>query len=306
MQFQAQADQAVHMRLHTDLADGAILQIYGPQGQTLLGQAQAYPGQEAVVQIDAVQEAITYICVVSGVTLLTEDGQANDWPTSYSLEVIIADANDLVAILEIASDNIDFGATQINSTPGIQSIEITNSGLLPVKIEDITIDDSNDFAPVLYFPLPISIDPNSTGGFAVEFYPTSVGPYTGTMILTTNDPDQPFVELTLTGLGIDEPDDIAPESSASAWTADPSYPSIVVSWSGWDGIGGSGIAWYDVYVSIDGGEYKLWQFRTTETSAVYPGQSGHTYAFYSIATDKAGNVEPAPAEPDVEIAITEP
>ena len=164
----------------------------------------------------------------------------------------------------MTNDLIDFGDTQTNSTPGLQSVEITNSGLLPLSIDDITIDDSNDFAAVLPFGLPLCIEPNSAGGFLVEFYPTVVRdePYVGPMILTTNDPDQPFVDVTLTGSGINEPDSIAPASSDGAWTVDSSDPSIVVNWSGWDGIGGSGIAWYDVYVSVDGGEYTLWQFRT--------------------------------------------
>ncbi|MFC1792964.1 clostripain-related cysteine peptidase, partial [Planctomycetota bacterium] len=307
MEIQAQAGQALHVRLGSDLADGVILQIYGPQGQSLLGQAETDPGQEAVVQIDAVLEETTYICVISTKTLSIEDGQTNDWLVTYSLEVIMAEADRLVSTLEIASGSIDFGAVQINSTPGPQSIEIHNSGLLPVEITDITMTDGGLFKLVPYFPLPMRIEPNFVGEIIVEFYPliASDEPYTEIMTLVTSDPEQPFVVLTLTGLGVDEPDEIAPESSAWAWTADPSGPSIVVSWSGWDGIGGSGIAWYDVYVSVDGGEYTLWQFRTTKTSAVFPGQSGHTYAFYSIATDKAGNVEPVPTELDTLIVVPE-
>jgi len=56
---------------------------------------------------------------------------------------------------------------------------------------------------------------------------------------------------------------------------------------------------------VDGGEYTLWQFRTNETSAIYSGERGHTYAFYSIATDKAGNVEPGPIEPDIQVIVSE-
>jgi hypothetical protein len=64
-----------------------------------------------------------------------------------------------------------------------------------------------------------------------------------------------------------------------------------VDWSGTDV--GSGIATYTIYVSDDGGAFKPWQIATSLTSASYIGTAGHTYSFYSIATDNVGNVEAA-------------
>ena len=58
-----------------------------------------------------------------------------------------------------------------------------------------------------------------------------------------------------------------------------------------------GIASYSIYVSEDGGVFQPWLTDTTETSATYTGQFGHTYSFYSVATDNAGNVQPTPASP---------
>ena len=51
---------------------------------------------------------------------------------------------------------------------------------------------------------------------------------------------------------------------------------------------------YNVYVSDDGGPFTLWQSDTTATSATFTGQVGHTYAFYSVATDNVGLVQPTP------------
>ena len=53
--------------------------------------------------------------------------------------------------------------------------------------------------------------------------------------------------------------------------------------------GGSGLATYDVFVSDNNGPYTRWQTDTTATSATFAGVSGHTYAFYSLATDNVGN-----------------
>ena len=67
-----------------------------------------------------------------------------------------------------------------------------------------------------------------------------------------------------------------------------------MSWSGSDDPGGSGIATYDVYVSDNGGSFQPWLTGATNTSATFTGQYGHTYGFYSVATDNVGNQEATP------------
>src|SRR5207244_1614215 len=71
--------------------------------------------------------------------------------------------------------------------------------------------------------------------------------------------------------------------------------SFTVNWAGLDDPGGSGIAHFDVYVS-DEGPFTLWQSATTQISATFTGQDGHTYSFYSVATDNVGNVQPTPSQ----------
>ncbi len=87
----------------------------------------------------------------------------------------------------------------------------------------------------------------------------------------------------------------APISKVTALPAsDPA--TFPVSWSGTDK--GSGIVTYTIYVSDDGGAFAPWQSSVAMTSATYAGVAGHTYAFYSIATDGAGNVEAAKTAAD--------
>src|SRR5205823_6171301 len=69
-----------------------------------------------------------------------------------------------------------------------------------------------------------------------------------------------------------------------------SGPNFTVSWAGQDGAG-SGAATYDVYVSDNGGALQLWLTQTPLTQANYPGVDGHSYAFYSVATDHVGHQE---------------
>ncbi|MGO9465132.1 MAG: Ig-like domain-containing protein, partial [Isosphaeraceae bacterium] len=102
-----------------------------------------------------------------------------------------------------------------------------------------------------------------------------------------------------------EVDTLPPMSTVAALPA-TSQATFNVSWSGTDDPGGSGIAFYDVYVSNDGGPFTLWQSDTVSTSASYAASADHTYGFYSVATDYAGNVQatPAAAQATTEVQTT--
>jgi hypothetical protein len=96
-----------------------------------------------------------------------------------------------------------------------------------------------------------------------------------------------------TGVVTNTIDAAPPSSTVTALPAVTQWPSFNVSWSGTD-TGGPGIASYSVYVSDNGGPFVLWQAATTAASAIFTGQFGHTYGFYSVATDHLGLVEPTP------------
>jgi hypothetical protein len=98
----------------------------------------------------------------------------------------------------------------------------------------------------------------------------------------------------------------APVSSVTALPAAEittgSTATFTVNWSGTDA--DSGIASYNIYVSDNGGAFTLWQSAVTATSASYTGTLGHTYSFYSIATDKVGNVQTAKTNADTSTTVT--
>jgi subtilase family serine protease len=108
---------------------------------------------------------------------------------------------------------------------------------------------------------------------------------------------------TLTYQRIPEPDSVAPSSTVAA-LASNSRSLFLVSWSGQDNEGGSGVAGYDVFVSENGGPFQRWLTSTPTTSALFQGQLGKTYAFYSLAIDTAGNRETAPDAADAQTAVT--
>jgi hypothetical protein len=60
---------------------------------------------------------------------------------------------------------------------------------------------------------------------------------------------------------------------------------------------------YDIWVRDGSDVWTPWLLGTTETSIIFIGQAGHTYAFYSVARDGAGNRELSPLEPDAVTTI---
>ena len=78
-------------------------------------------------------------------------------------------------------------------------------------------------------------------------------------------------------------------------------PTFTVSWAGSDP--GSSAVTYDVFMSDDGGPFTPFQTATTATSAPFTGIPGHSYGFFSIATNAAGIAEAMKTAPDVVVTI---
>ena len=93
-------------------------------------------------------------------------------------------------------------------------------------------------------------------------------------------------------------DQTLPTSAVAPLPTMAADTTFTVRWSGSDDADGSGLLDYTIYVSDNGGAYAAWLTNTTLTEADYIGESGHSYAFYSVARDNTGNVEAAPAVPD--------
>ena len=122
---------------------------------------------------------------------------------------------------------------------------------------------------------------------------------TGTVInaqATVDFYTQPPIDTPLIFNTIDTGTDLS--SAVASLPAVQSSPTITVSWAGSDDTAGSAVNNYTVYVSDNGGPFVPWLQDTSLTSAPYVGEDGHTYAFYSVASDNTGNdqSEPGPVQ----------
>jgi hypothetical protein len=68
---------------------------------------------------------------------------------------------------------------------------------------------------------------------------------------------------------------------------------FTVNWQGSDDIFGTGIKYYDLYVSKNNGPFSLYESAIDSTNIRFTGDKGASYGFYTIATDNTGNREAA-------------
>ena len=79
--------------------------------------------------------------------------------------------------------------------------------------------------------------------------------------------------------------------------------SFEVFWSGGDE--GSGVADFTISVSEDGGPFEVWLERTPDTSGVFAGEVGKSYAFRAEARDRVGLIEEKPPIPEATTTVIE-
>lgn len=71
----------------------------------------------------------------------------------------------------------------------------------------------------------------------------------------------------------------------------------------YDDSGGSGLEGFDVYVSVDGQPFVLAEGESGDSTFVIAGEEGHTYGFFTIARDNAGNREELKPAAEVTIGL---
>ena len=97
-------------------------------------------------------------------------------------------------------------------------------------------------------------------------------------------------------------DTAAPASHVTALPSSQTEGAFNVSWSGTDS--DAGILSYSVYMSDNAGAFTKWQSDVATATASFTGVAGHSYGFYSVATDGAGNVETSKTVADTSTSVT--
>ncbi len=101
-------------------------------------------------------------------------------------------------------------------------------------------------------------------------------------------------------------DIVAPTSTLAALPATTSRTTFAVHWTGADEMPGSGLAGISLYFTDNGGPLQTATVADAANGFRFDGEVGHTYAFFSAATDNAGNTEALAMTPDATISVVAP
>lgn len=245
--------------------------------------------------------------------------------TAPAQEVVITDQLD-VSKLDLESFSlgpISFGSRKVVPIPGLSELTTDvdlrpdtellvrvsarldeDTGLLTwrfMSLDPVTRQPTTD--PLAGF-LPPNLNPPEGDGAVLFTINRKTGLATDTEICNQAQIVFDVNEPILTPLWCNILDATKPLSQVSQPAAPTqTSASFTVQWSGADT--GSGIQDYTIFVSENGGLFAPFVSYTQDTSATFTGQPGSTYAFYSVARDKALNVEEPPALPDVTTTILE-
>jgi RHS repeat-associated protein len=193
---------------------------------------------------------------------------------------------DVTAGLDLTTGIVTWTLTSIDPTTLDLPSDIL-SGFLP---PDVSPPEGEAF--LNYMVRPKATDPTDT-----------VVNAKATVVFDAGLPDQSSLDTAPIYNTIDAG---APASSVAPLRSNENATSFTVTWSGQDDTGGSGIASFNIFASDNGGAYMLWQSDTTETSATFTGVYGHSYSFYSVATDNAGIVETSRGSPQAHTIVAGP
>lgn len=132
---------------------------------------------------------------------------------------------------------------------------------------------------------------NAAGGYSVVEADDS-GIYTVTLPAA---PERDLYHLSNYSVGgpllmIVEQDQDAPTAMIEVSPVPLDEMHVLLRWQGDDGQFGTGIEYYELEVSHNGGPWTLWGGGQAETETVFDLSEGGTYAFRVRAVDKAGNV----------------
>lgn len=144
-------------------------------------------------------------------------------------------------------------------------------------------------------PLVGLLPPNLTSPEGEGFFDYTIGAksdvVTGTVIDAVAEIVFDINEPILTPAIFNTLDADGPTSSMTQVPSTVDSATFLLSWSGLDVPGGSGLATFDIFVSENGGAYQPLLVGTTLTQYTFTGVRGNEYQFFSLARDNAGNIQ---------------
>ncbi len=101
--------------------------------------------------------------------------------------------------ITIMPDSLDFGSVMVGDTED-EKITISNVGMKNLRIKKLRVS-GGEFSISAQPPSPTVIEPGDSVDVMIRFSPSAAGMQTGTLRITSNDPDENVLQVFLTGTG---------------------------------------------------------------------------------------------------------
>ena len=127
---------------------------------------------------------------------------ANTWGTWFGEISFEALVGPQIGVSPMA---VNFGQVFLGNTAGPVTVTIVNNGNQDLVVSDIS-DPGAPFIMSNVPVLPLTLGLGETATFDVSFAPTASGPFSGNITVSSNDADDPAVDVMLSGEGLEAVD----------------------------------------------------------------------------------------------------
>lgn len=121
-------------------------------------------------------------------------------PTTPTLAIALSGTG-VRPILVVEPTSLHFGEQRVGASSAPLIAMVRNVGTGPLLISSLSISGAAAFS-VASPSMPYTLAPGMTLALPVHFNPTTEGPFSGTLSLTTTDPDYSSVSVPLMGVGV--------------------------------------------------------------------------------------------------------
>jgi hypothetical protein len=127
--------------------------------------------------------------------------------------------------ITVSEDTMNYGIV-FNGYSSTDTLIVSNKGTDLLTVSDISPDNPDYTVDTTNF----SLNSNETRGVVVTFTPSSLGTITGTLTITSDDPDEPTLDVLLKGECVEPPDiSVSPDSlSDSLFTGETSTDTLTI------------------------------------------------------------------------------
>ncbi|MCK4773464.1 MAG: choice-of-anchor D domain-containing protein, partial [Candidatus Krumholzibacteria bacterium] len=102
--------------------------------------------------------------------------------------------------IAVAPESLDFGP-QFTGTTVTEDVMVTNIGVTPLNVSGLSVDNPE----FVVDPSGFVLAPSASRVVTVEFNPITIGPISGSLSISSDDPDTPVYTVPLAGEGVDPP-----------------------------------------------------------------------------------------------------